>query len=56
MQNVIFESFQKVDVFKQGLGLGLTLVKLISTSLNGKVSIDRSYNNGTRIIFIHPIN
>lgn len=56
MQKIIFESFQKVDVFGQGLGLGLTLVKLISIKLGGSVAVDSSYKNGTRIIFIHPIN
>src|SRR5574344_430962 len=56
MQKIIFESFQKLDVFVQGLGLGLTLVKLISIKLGGGVAVDSSYNNGTRIIFIHPIN
>ena len=56
MQKIIFESFQKLDVFGQGLGLGLTLVKLISIKLGGSVAVDSSYKNGTRIIFIHPIN
>ena len=56
MQNIIFESFSKVDEFKQGLGLGLTLVKLISINLGGKTIVDPSYKTGTRINFIHPIN
>ncbi len=54
-QEEIFESFQKVDTFSQGIGLGLTLTKLIADKLDGKIIIDSTYTFGTRMIFIHPI-
>lgn len=56
MQDKIFEPFEKVDVFSQGIGLGLTICKLVANRLGGSITLDSTYEKGTRMIFIHPIN
>lgn len=55
IQNKIFDTFQKQDSFIQGIGLGLTICKLIAQSLNGSIYLDTEYKYGTRMIFNHPI-
>lgn len=55
MQGKIFDSFEKYNSFTQGIGLGLTICKYISHRLNGTIMLDTSYENGTRMIFTHPI-
>lgn len=55
MQEKIFESFEKVDTFTQGVGLGLTICKLVAHRLGGTITLDSTYENGTRMIFSHPI-
>lgn len=55
MQGKIFDSFEKHNSFTQGIGLGLTICKYISHRLNGTITLDTSYENGTRMIFTHPI-
>ncbi len=54
-QNKIFESFEKVDSFVQGMGLGLTICKLVAERLGGTIELDKTYEKGTRMIFTHPI-
>ena len=54
MQEKMFDSFHKQDSFIQGIGLGLTICKLIAQYLNGSIRLDTEYKNGTRIIFTHP--
>ena len=55
IQNKIFDTFQKEDSFIQGVGLGLTICKLIAQSLNGSIHLDTEYKSGTKMIFNHPI-
>lgn len=55
MRNKIFESFEKIDAFTQGIGLGLTICKLIANRLDGSIALDTTYEQGTRMIFTHPI-
>lgn len=55
MQSKIFESFEKIDVFTQGVGLGLTICKLVADRLGGSITLDTTYEKGTRMIFTHPI-
>ena len=55
MQSKIFESFEKIDVFTQGVGLGLTICKLVADRLGGAITLDTTYEKGTRMIFTHPI-
>ena len=49
-QERIFETFQKVDDFKAGVGLGLPICRRLIRSLGGEVSLDASYTNGARFI------
>ena len=55
MQDKIFESFEKVDSFIQGMGLGLTICKLVAERLGGTIVLDTTYEKGTRMIFTHPL-
>ncbi len=50
----IFERFYKVDSFKQGLGLGLTMSRKIAELLGGTLEIDASYKKGARFILTLP--
>ena len=54
-QDKIFESFEKVDSFIQGMGLGLTICKLVAERLGGTIVLDATYEKGTRMIFTHPL-
>lgn len=54
LQNKIFDAFEKQDTFIQGMGLGLTICKLIAQGLNGSIHLDTEYKNGTKMIFNHP--
>ena len=54
-QDKIFESFEKVDSFIQGMGLGLTICKLVAERLGGTIVLDATYVKGTRMIFTHPL-
>ena len=47
----IFDRFEKVDEFKQGVGLGLAICREIAKRLDASISIDSSYTSGTRFIF-----
>ena len=49
-QERIFETFQKVDDFKAGVGLGLPICRRLIRSLGGEVSLDATYTNGARFI------
>lgn len=46
----IFERFVKLDSFKAGIGLGLTLCRLIVTQLGGDIRLDTAYTDGARFI------
>lgn len=50
----IFEHFYKLDSFKQGLGIGLSMSRKIAILLGGTLNIDKEYHNGTRMILTIP--
>ena len=50
----VFERFYKVDSFKQGLGLGLTMSRKIAELLGGSLTIDPNYTKGARFVLILP--
>ncbi len=52
----IFERFFKVDPFKQGFGLGLTMSRKMATLLGGSLDLDATYTNGARFILTLPVN
>lgn len=53
-QAEVFKRFEKLDDYKPGAGLGLSICSLIAEHLGGSLSIDSSYIGGARFIFIHP--
>jgi signal transduction histidine kinase len=53
-QERIFERFYKVDSFKQGFGLGLTMSRKIAILLGGSLYIDKNYTQGARFIMTLP--
>lgn len=52
----IFSRFEKLDDFKQGIGLGLTICKKIAELLYGEVYLDTTYKGGAKFVFEHPIH
>ena len=55
MQTKIFERFVKVDEYKQGSGLGLSICQLTVEKWGGKIWVDPTYTAGTCVIFTHPL-
>jgi signal transduction histidine kinase len=52
----IFERFVKLDNFKEGLGLGLTLCRMLARRLSGNVRLDTSYAGpGARFVISLPL-
>ena len=51
----IFDRFVKLDKFKVGIGLGLTLCRTTARSLGGDVVLDTTYRNGARFIVTLPV-
>ena len=47
----IFKSFTKLDQFKQGLGLGLHICRIIADLLGGRIYLDTKYTGGARFLF-----
>jgi|GEM_PF-1226836 Signal transduction histidine kinase len=50
----IFKSFEKIDSFTPGFGLGLSLTKAIVENMGGKISIISEVNVGTTVWFSLP--
>lgn len=48
-QTTVFEAFNKVDIYKQGIGVGLHICRLIADLLHGEIGVDEKYTNGTKI-------
>lgn len=53
-QEVIFERFVKLNDFKNGTGLGLTLCRMIVHKLNGKMGVVSAPGNGSTFWFTLP--
>lgn len=54
MEESIFERFVKLDDFKQGTGLGLTICRMLAQNLGGKVWLDTTYKGGARFVLTIP--
>ena len=54
-QEQIFERFYKVDSFSQGIGLGLSVSRMIAQKLGGNLILDSSYKEGSRFVVTIPI-
>lgn len=53
--DLIFQRFEKLSKFTQGLGLGLAVCRLVAKLLNGDVRLDTTYTSGARFYFTIPI-
>ena len=53
--NRIFERFVKLNVFKEGLGLGLPLCRMMASRLRGFLIFDKDYGPGARFVLSIPI-
>lgn len=51
----IFERFVKLDTFKEGIGLGLPLCRMLIEKLGGTVRLDTTYTQGARFVVTLPI-
>ena len=54
MLEKIFERFEKLDSFAQGVGLGLSICKLIVEKMNGRVLVDSQLGIGTTFVIELP--
>ena len=54
-QSRIFERFVKLHDFKEGLGLGLPLCRMIASKLRGSIILDSSYTKGARFVVSLPL-
>lgn len=52
----IFERFFKIDTFRPGIGLGLSVCRLIAERLGGEVYLDKSYDKGAKFIVRLPLS
>lgn len=52
----IFDNFEKLNEFKQGNGLGLSICLMIAELLKGQCWLDTSYDEGARFYFEIPTN
>ena len=52
----IFEKFTKVDMFTEGLGLGLFLCRRVIMLMDGTLTLDTQYTNGSRFVVSLPLH
>jgi signal transduction histidine kinase len=55
MSEEIFHRFVKVDNFKPGIGVGLTIAYKVADMLGAKLYVDNTYKEGARLILEHPL-
>ena len=52
----IFERFYKADSFVKGVGLGLSICRMITEYLGGAISVESESGKGTRFTIQHPLS
>lgn len=50
----VFEHFYKSDIYKEGVGLGLSLARRVARQMGGDVVLDSRYKEGSRFILKLP--
>jgi signal transduction histidine kinase len=53
-EDKIFEHFYKSDIYKEGVGLGLSVARRVARQLGGDVVLDSRYKEGSRFILQLP--
>lgn len=54
-ESFIFEKFTKLDMFTEGLCLGLFLCRRVVMLMDGTLTLDRQYTNGSRFVVSLPV-
>ena len=54
-QETIFDNFVKLNDFKGGVGLGLSISRRLAKTLGGNIILDSTYTTGSRFIIQLPI-
>jgi signal transduction histidine kinase len=52
----VFEKFTKIDMFTEGLGLGLFLCRRVVMLMGGTLKLDTEYTNGSRFVVSLPLH
>ena len=50
----LFSTFEKGDMFSEGLGLGLPVCRQLVRLIGGELKLDESYTDGSRFIIVIP--
>lgn len=53
-QKNVFKRFEKLDDYKPGAGLGLSICSIIAERLGGTVFVDPDYVGGARFVLVYP--
>jgi len=53
-QSRIFDKFEKVDTFREGIGLGLSVARTLARRLGGDVTLSRSDSEGSTFVLTIP--
>jgi signal transduction histidine kinase len=51
----IFETFVKLDAFKEGVGAGLSMCRLLAKRIGGSIRLDPTYKDGNRFMLTLPM-
>lgn len=52
---IIFQRFEKLDSFKTGFGLGLSICRSLTQALGGEIHLDTHYTDGARFVVEFPL-
>jgi signal transduction histidine kinase len=52
----VFEKFTKLDMFSDGLGLGLFLCRRVVQLMGGRLTLDTQYTSGSRFVLELPLS
>lgn len=53
VRDTIFDLFEKGGSLVQGIGLGLSLCKVLANAFGGMIYLDKDYKDGCRFVFTH---